>query len=153
MKLTYILLMLFIKQLTFGDFTGVPDPVLVRQGITGSLCDQWALNDSTDEGKVYFTLSWEVVHERSWVINNDPRLLDHEQCHANISILWYRKFEKILSQYQGCPERQKKKVVDLFNHYWKESRKLQILFDRDTHHGLYSIPEKIWERKVERDLR
>lgn len=153
MKLTYILLIAIIKQLTFGDFTGMPDPVLVQQGITGQLCDQWTLNDSTNDGRVYFTLSWDIVHEKSWVTNHDPRLLDHEQCHQNISLLWYNKFEKILYQYQGCSERQKKKVVDLFNYYWKESRNLQKLFDKESKHGANQVIENIYEHRIERDLK
>jgi len=154
MNILAILLALTIpyRVITWEDFKGVPNPQDVKNGITGQLMDRWTLTDSTDDGKVYFTLNWEIVQERSWVTNDDPRLLAHEQCHADISMLWYRKFEKVLCQYQGCPERQKKKVIALFNYYWKESRGLQVLFDRDSRHGANAVVEKIYEHKIARDL-
>lgn len=148
-----ILLMLFIKQLTWGDYTGKPSQEMIGQGVIARTSTFWAITDSTVDGRTWYNLDYQFDPENSWTITDSENTLRHEQTHYLISLLWFQKMQERIYQYQGRQEKYSKQVHKIYDYCWKECRGLQKLFDRDTRHGQNYTVEKIWEQAIRRDVK
>lgn len=153
MNNTYILLTLFIKQLTWGDFNAHPDKALVSQGIVAQTYTFWTITDSTVDGRTWYNVDCQFDKDNSWTVTDSENTLRHEQTHYLISVLWFQKMRERIYQYQGLQEKYSKQTHKIYEYCWKESRKLQELFDRDTRNGQNYAVEKIWEQNIRRDVK
>lgn len=140
-------------KLGIEDFKGIMRSDELAKGITGATYTEWSLADSSTDGKVYFTLSCRFVPESSWLSNSSQELIEHENLHWAISFMRCKQFAKILSKYQGIGEKDKQKVINIFNHYWQESEKLQRLYDKECQHGNNRTLQIIWGKNIYRDIK
>lgn len=147
------LLLPFIHQLSWSDYKGIPNYGLISQGYIAHTETKWVMKDSVDEnGKTYWESECRFVPEESWTTTDSRLTLRHENTHYQISVLWHNKWIQTLKKYQGCPEAKRQKVINLFNHYWKEYRKLQELFDKETKNSRVRIIEEQWEENINKEL-
>lgn len=153
MKLTCILLLAIVKQLSWGDFSGQPDKTLVSQGIVARTYTFWTITDSTVDGRTWYNIDCQFDKDNSWTVTDSENILRHEQTHYLISVLWFKKMRERIKPYQGLGEKYSKRVHEIYEHCWKECHDMQEIFDRDTKNSQNYVVEKIWEQNIRRGVK
>lgn len=137
------------RELQWSDFKMKPPAEEVAKGWVAHTETKWVLWEIPDyDGNIRLSPEFSFVPEKSWTITNSEFTLAHENTHYNISLLWYRKFEKHLKKHPGSSYRQREKTIIIFNYYWQEQLKLQILFDKETDHSRNKSMELKWEEQI-----
>jgi hypothetical protein len=139
------------KILTWDDYKGPVDSVLLAKGYVAHTETAWTLHDVRSSESIAFATEFAFLPDQSWTTTDANCVLDHEKVHYAISLLWYRKMQKRMEQYQNTPVANYEKMLKTFSHCWKEERKLQALFDRESRNGRVREIEKIWERNLAKD--
>jgi hypothetical protein len=139
---------LYAQPLTWADYKATPDKNSVLMGKVAFTVTEWTIDETVDNGRVYFNISQRFVPESSWTITNSESVLRHEQVHFLISKLWLDKCIKKISKYNGTSEKNRTRAYITYNHCWKEYRLLQALFDKETDEGTRPNMERKWEEQI-----
>lgn len=138
------------KTLTWEDFKMKPPQSLVNKGYRAMTNTQWNLIDSTDGKKHWYIVEDWFNQDSSWTVTSSLRALSHEQGHYDISKLWANKLRDSLAALKGTKS---SKASDMFDHCWKEQKRLQEMFDKETRNGLNEAMERQWEEQIKKDIK
>ncbi len=144
------------NQLSWGDYQG--RPILHgRFNAESSLQISYRLGITRkdDDVKVNFTVKCLFDKESSWVNpkNKTNTLLEHEQLHFDIAEVYARRLRRKLSESEFTIKNYRSKSSDIFDDNFKDYQKIQVIYDRETNHGLTQRQQAIWKAKINRLLK
>lgn len=143
------------NKLTWADFKGKPNPnqaqhvASVRSGITY----RWSYEAKEDKIKLDFDVFSNFYPQHSWVVSGEetPDLLKHEQLHFDISELYARKLRTAFKAY--VPMRNiRRDLTRIYQKIEMERKRTQLLYDRETNHGLQKEAQQEWEIRIATEL-
>ena len=144
-----------VEKLVWEDFKGKPNPskdhhaASTRSGITYS----WSYTAKPEGIDLDFDVFSNFYPESSWVISGEetPALLAHEQLHFDISELFARKLLKAFQAY--VPMRNiRRDLTKIYQQIEAERKRTQLLYDRQTNHGLLKEAQQEWEMRIAEEL-
>ncbi len=143
------------EKLVWEDFSGKPNPnqehhaASTQSGITYT----WSYETKSDSIDLKFEVFANFYPNSSWVIpeKKTSYLLAHEQLHFNISELYARKLFRTFKAY--VPMRNiRRDLTRIYQQIELERKKTQILYDRETNHGLLKEAQQEWEMRIAKEL-
>jgi len=144
------------NQLVWDDYQG--RPILHgRFNAESSLQISYRLGitKQNDDLKINLTVNCIFDKESSWVNpkNKTNMLLEHEQLHFDIAEVYARRLRKELSESKFTIKNYKSKSSDIFEANFKDYKKFQVIYDRETNHGLMQRQQEIWKTEINRLLK
>ncbi len=144
------------NQLVWNDYMG--NPILNgRYNAESSLQISYRLGiTGKDDGvKVNFTIQCLFDKSSSWVnpSNKTNTLLEHEQLHFDIAEVYARSLRKKFTEADFSTKNYRRKSTDIFENNFKDYQKFQVIYDRETNHGLKHRQQVIWRTKINRLLK
>ena len=144
-------------KLKWSDFEGEVDPDKFGSAMTShkiEILPQNVLVDEFDniQGYENMTAKAQFFKNKSWTVTNSDLILNHEQVHFNIAELFARKIRKHFDKLKSNGDAAFSKYQNAYNLLWKECRKMQIRYDKETNHGQNQEFNSIWEKEIVRQL-
>lgn len=95
--------------------------------------------------------TWHVLKADSWVLKNkeSDELLHHEQGHFNTAILCEAEFKKAVDTTTLFITNYGDKIDSIFNAVLKNTRDLNVAYDKETNHMWNKAAQKIWDKKID----
>lgn len=140
------------RELTWKDYTGTPDSLALVKGYAAETSTNWSMEVTTENGRCYFKVTCRFVPEKSWSITQNAQALIHENMHYRISQIFAKRLQLRLDKLQGISESKQHIADKIFDEYWRRSRILQAVFDKETAHSRNTYMELQWEQQIKRQL-
>lgn len=92
--------------------------------------------------------------EKSWKHpdTNDDYTLNHEQKHFDICELFARKFRREIALNIKNSGDYNKKFQKMYDQALKDYKNFQMMYDKETHHGLNKEQQEIYNLRIKTDL-
>lgn len=136
-------------KLSWNDFRGMPD----RGDGTDALTSGSIYFSYTDNGKGHFDITVIAAFDKqeSWLRRNkgSEYLLSHEQLHFDLTELYARKLRKEVYAFHQTSRNFKKDYDFIFDQVYNELHRMQVLYDKETHHSLNKQAQASWQKKIE----
>jgi hypothetical protein len=137
------------RPLSWDDFRGRPDRRSPMDALTESgISFSWSCNSRGFQHETYSMF----VPDKSWVKEETPALLRHEQLHFDITELHARKIRKYFDQMRDPCRLGQSGINSAAQKLIRESREMQNRYDRETNHSENEAEQTRWERYVAREL-
>jgi hypothetical protein len=140
------------RPLTWEDFKGEPDKESPYYALTYSGI---SLSSHYEGEALFVKVICTFSPNQSWVKKGKETadLLLHEQMHFNITEIHARKIRQAISKLdKTTPKKIIKKVDELFNLYFKESKEMQSKYDRETDHSVNTNEQIKWNKLIKTEL-
>ena len=137
------------SKLSWTDFKAKPNTSSHYKAFTESeiKTDVAAENNEAHVGiKTFFH------KDHSWVKDKTEALLAHEQLHFDITELWARKFRQKLQGKTYTFKTFQKELNAVSSEIYKESKEMQLAYDKETQHSEIVDVQKKWEQKIKTDI-
>ena len=104
-------------------------------------------------GSLMFFVEAIFSKSKSYMKDDSPYILKHEQNHFDISEIYARKFrqmliEKDFRKVKNVSETIQKMASKIVNEWQKE----EVCYDNDTEHGTNPAKQKLWNQEIEKRL-
>lgn len=149
------------RKLSWNDFSKVPDSAEVgyQQWFTAVTQTSYAHSATQKNNKIIVQLKT-IFHKELSKVKSEifarpdsvrQQLLAHEQLHFDLAEIYRRKMVQeienavLLNQY-------KKEIAKIVSKYQSEFNKEQLLYDRETMHGMDKTAQKEWASSIARQL-
>jgi hypothetical protein len=104
-------------------------------------------------GSLMFYVEAIFSKSKSYMKDDSPYILKHEQIHFDITELYARKFrqaiiDKDFTKVKNISETMQKIANKIVKEWQKEENK----YDNDTEHGFNAAKQKLWNEKIEKRL-
>jgi len=135
-------------KLSWNDFKGIPD----RRDDTDALTSVSIYFSYTDNSKNHLDITIFAAFDKqeSWLRRNkgSEYLLSHEQLHFDITELFARKLRKEVYAFHQTSRSIKRDYDYIFNQVYNELQRMQVLYDKETHHSLDKQAQTSWQKKI-----
>lgn len=138
------------KKLSWDDFNGKANEASKYKALTESILSI-AITGKGMEAVITMTANFDK--RTSWVKEKRDDLLIHEQGHFDIVEIWARKFKQKLKGKTFNVKTFQKELNVLYNDVNRESKAMQVEYDRDTEHSINVKAQQKWTKKVNADLK
>lgn len=151
------------RPLELSDFTVITDQsakiadsnlAVTRTGITYTINQKSGAN--TFEIRLFATMHRNNSFIRQRVLDapggSIDYLLSHEQRHFDISEIFAREAVKRITA-KRFTKNYAKEVNTIMRSLFRESESLQNLYDRETRNGRDAVAQKLWDEKIDHQLR
>jgi hypothetical protein len=110
--------------------------------------------DANDNIRNYkdLTVVAQFFPRKSWVIERNEVLLNHEQLHFDIAELYARKMRYEFSKLQKSQVRRMDDYQEVYNRNWQACKRDQRQYDADTNHGTREEENKLWKTRIDAKL-
>jgi hypothetical protein len=151
-----LLLILFIpfsskpipwRVLSWSDFKGHPNTA--NAALTKSVIN---VVTSENDGRFTYTVECWFVPEESFTRVKNAYVLAHEQLHFDITELYKRKLQLLISAYNGCDSEGDRVFQSNADQLLKEWQATQDQYDNETLHSKDTIAQARWEREIKSKL-
>lgn len=143
------------KRLNYEDFQSVQDTTFLVYGYPANGAAMTKI-ETTFMIDVNNNLTFSVVNKflkkKSWIKNQKPLVLAHEQGHFDISEIYARKIRKKLKELLEKDIVEETILSQAVNALLSELETYQQRYDEETHHGFVLEKQKIWEGNIRKEL-
>jgi hypothetical protein len=110
--------------------------------------------DANDNIRNYkeLTVVAQFFPSKSWVIERNDILLNHEQLHFDIAELYARKMRYEFSKLQKSNVRRMDDYQEVYNRNWQACKRDQKQYDADTNHGTREAENNLWKTRIDAKL-
>jgi len=137
--------------LKWSDFRGTPRPWSVFIAQTVSVIEQ---TYSCDGEAFTFNIKAKFNRNKSWTkTQKHPEVLLHEQKHFDLTEIYARKMREAYTSLKNPCSYTMEELGNIYDEYFLELRHMQTLYDIETDHGLDKAHQKIWNRKIAKQLK
>lgn len=136
--------------LTWDDFKGKPNDSSPYKALTESV----VTIDIRSKGyEAIVTIRNYFDKTQSWTKDRkNDILLNHEQGHFNIAEIWTRKFRQKLNGKTFVIKTFQKELNAMHTEIHKESRAMQVEYDKETEHSVNEAGQQKWNKKISNEL-
>lgn len=138
------------RKLTWDDFKASPDQSSKYKALTESIINI-SIAGKGQEATIQVVANFDK--NTSWVKERTSDLLKHEQGHFDIVELWARKFKQKLKGKTYNVKTFQKELNELYGEMNRESKSMQIEYDRSTEHSVNTKEQEKWNKKIAADLK
>ncbi|MCT8341206.1 DUF922 domain-containing Zn-dependent protease [Flavobacteriaceae bacterium TK19130] len=145
------------NKLEWSDFQGEIDPDKFGSAMTSHKIEILPMNVMVDEedniqGYENMTVQAQFFKEKSWTATTSNYMLSHEQLHFDIAELFARKIRKRFEELKSNEIATFSKYQKAYSLLWKECRRMQIRYDKETKHGQLQDINSMWEKDIAEQL-
>lgn len=143
------------SKLKYEDFQSVQDTAFLVYGhpANGAAMTKIEATFTIDENnELTFSVVNKFLKEKSWIKNQKPVVLAHEQGHFDISEIYARKIRKTLRELLEKDNVEESILSQTVNALLSELETYQQMYDEETHHGFILEKQKIWEVTIRKEL-
>ena len=137
------------NKLTWDDFKAKPSASSPYKAFTES---EIKTEMSAKNNEAHIIIKTFFDKNKSWVKDRTDELLAHEQLHFDITELWSRKFRQKLKGKTFSFKTFQKELNAIQSSIYKESKDMQIDYDKETQHSIVVASQKKWEKKIKTDI-
>jgi hypothetical protein len=124
-----------------------------KSGPLGFTCSGIFVYPSESGGALLFNVEALFVKSKSYLFDNSPYILKHEQLHFDICELYARKLRQKIAE---ADFKEIKNVNDFIRHTYEkintEYTREQQKYDKDTEHGLNPAKQQSWSDDIHKRL-
>ena len=138
------------RKLTWDDFKASPNESSKYKALTESI-----INIAIAGKGLEATVTVEANFDKStsWVKERTTELLKHEQGHFDIVEIWARKFKQKRKGKTYNVKTFQKELNELYGAMNRDSKTMQIEYDRETEHSVNTREQEKWNKKIAADLK
>jgi hypothetical protein len=124
-----------------------------KSGPLGFTCSGIFVYPSEGGGTLLFNVEALFVKSKSYLADNSPYILKHEQLHFDICELYARKLRQKIAE---TDFKRIRNVNDFIRHTYEkvnaEYTREQVRYDKDTEHGLNPAKQQAWAEDIRKRL-
>jgi hypothetical protein len=119
-------------------------------GVTASFI---YLYQKEKSGNMLFTVEAIFLKSKSFLKDESPYIIKHEQLHFDISELYARKLRKAISDKDFKKVKKTVEVIQqLYNRASADCNKEQDKYDNDTEHSINAAKQQVWNESIAKQL-
>lgn len=112
------------------------------------------LNPKESGGTIVFDVEATFLKSKSFLAENSPYTLEHEQLHFDICEIFARKLRKMMMDKDFKKVRDiRGEIQKMYNKVSAEMYKEENKYDDDTEHGLNPAKQKVWDADIAQQLK
>ena len=136
--------------LTWDNFKGKPNTSSPYKALTETTI---TIDIKTKGDEAIITIQDFFDENLSWTKEkNNTALLGHEQTHFNINEVWTRKLRQKLNGKTYPVKSFQKELNAMHSEIHKESKAMQIEYDKETEHSVNEANQEKWNKKIRNEL-
>jgi len=142
------------KKLTWADFKGKPSTISNAAAITASgISYSFSAQGTKDKMELDFEVGAYFYPDKSWYKpkSANPIILSHEQLHFDISEMFARKMEQILTGTKFT-NNAKSELKEIYRKILRELNDYQNQYDAETNFSRDTVQQFIWNKKIKKSL-
>ena len=111
------------------------------------------MNPKESGGTIVFDVEATFLKSKSFLVENSPYTLEHEQLHFDICEIFARKLRKMMMDKDFKKVRDiRGEIQKMYNKVSADMYKEENKYDDDTQHGLNPAKQKVWDEDIAKQL-
>ncbi|MFI5132960.1 MAG: DUF922 domain-containing protein [Chitinophagales bacterium] len=137
------------KKLVWTDYKGKVDP---SSDAAASTATYLGIDYNISNGAVTYKITCRFSKDKSWGRYQSDYILSHEQGHFDITEIFARKLNKVMSDYKFNRSTYEHDLQKIYQDILDEKEKMQDQYDNETDYSRNKEKQAEWLKKIEKML-
>jgi hypothetical protein len=138
------------RRLDWNDYKCSPDPNSDAAATTTTYLGL-EYKYSSDNSFTY-KIDCKFSKDKSWGLYKNNHILGHEQGHFDITEIFARKLNKVISEYRVNKRTYQRDLESIYNDITREKEDFQNQYDEETDYSRNKVRQAEWLRKIDNTL-